>query len=232
MRYAVRLARRPGAVAQRAEALAGELAKVAVGTSQVAPPRRDRRFSDPAWTGNPLLKRTIQAYLAVGKTAEELLADADLDWRDNERVRFILTNLIAASAPSNYPMISPVAWKAFIDTGGLSAVRGIRALAKDMSSAPHIPTMVAPDAFEIGRDLGISPGAVVLRTDVFELIQYESATPEVHRIPLLMVPPMINKFYITDLAPGRSMIEFFVAQGYQVFAISWRNPGSRPGTGT
>jgi len=223
----VRLALRPGTVARRAGSLAGELAKVAIGTSEVAPPRRDRRFSDPAWTGNPLLKRTVQAYMALGKTAEDLLADADLDWRDDQRLKFILTNLIAAAAPSNHPLISPVAWKAFIDTGGMNYVRGIRALARDMSSSPHIPMMVAPDAFVIGKDLGVSPGSVVYRTDVCELIQYEPTTPEVHRIPLLVVPPMINKFYITDLAPGRSMIEFFVAQGYQVFIISWRNPGKQ-----
>ena len=122
-------------------------------------------------------------------------------------------------------MLSPAAWKAFIDTGGLSLVRGIRALVSDMSSAPRIPTMVEPDAFEVGKDLAVTPGAVVARTDVFELIQYKPATPTVHQFPLLMVPPMINKYYITDLAPGRSMLEFFVAQGYQVFVISWRNPG-------
>jgi len=224
VRYAIHLALRPGTVARKAGELTAELGRVAAGTSAIAPPRRDRRFSDPGWK-NPLLKRVVQAYLAAGRTAEELLADAELDWRDNERVKFILTNLIAASAPSNYPLISPVAWKAFIDTSGLSAVRGVRALARDMSSAPHIPTMVAPDAFQIGKDLAVTPGSVVFRTDVLELIQYEPTTAEVHRFPLLMVPPMINKYYITDLAPGRSMLEFFVAQGYQVFVISWRNPG-------
>ena len=225
VRFAVRLAGRPGTVTRLAGGLAGELAKVAAGSSTITPPRRDRRFSDPAWTGNPLLRRVVQAYLALGRTAEELLADAQLDWRDNERVKFILTNLIAASAPSNYPLISPVAWKAFTDTGGLSLVRGLRALATDMSSAPHIPTMVESGAFTVGKDIAVTPGAVVYRSDVCELIQYEPTTPEVHCFPLLMVPPMINKYYITDLSPGRSMIEFFAAQGYQVFALSWRNPG-------
>ncbi len=225
VRYWMELARRPGAVTRRAGSLAGELGKIAVGTSKVEAPRRDRRFSDPAWKENPLLKRAVQAYLAIGQAAEGLLADAELDWRDQARMEFLVTNLIAASAPSNYAAISPVAWKALIDTGGMSAVRGVRALVSDMSSAPHIPTMVAPDAFKLGKDLAISPGAVVLRTEVFELIQYEPTTPTVHAYPIVLVPPMINKFYITDLAPGRSMIEFFVAQGYQVFAMSWRNPG-------
>ncbi len=225
LRYATRLASRPGTVARRAGQLAGELVGIATGNSEIAPARRDRRFADPAWSENPLLKRAVQTYLAIGGTAEELLADAELDWRDNTRLKFVLTNLIAATAPSNYPLISPAAWKAFIDTGGLSAVRGVRALVSDMSSAPHIPTMVAPDAFEVGKDLAVTPGAVVARTDVYELIQYKPTTPTVYQFPLLMVPPMINKYYITDLAPARSMLEFFVGQGYQVFVLSWANPG-------
>jgi polyhydroxyalkanoate synthase len=224
VRWAVRLASRPAVVARRAGALATELGKVAAGRSELAPSRRDRRFSDSAWNENPLLKRTLQIYLATGETAEKLLDDAELDWRDQTRLKFMLVNMIAATAPSNFPAISPVAWKAFINTGGLSAVRGARALVSDMSSTPHIPTMVSPDAFEIGKDIAVTPGAVVARTDVYELIQYQPSTPTVHQLPLLMVPPMINKYYITDLAPGRSMLEFFVAQGYQVFVISWRNP--------
>jgi class II poly(R)-hydroxyalkanoic acid synthase len=224
-RYALRLASRPGTVAARSGKLAAELASIVAGRSAIAPQPRDRRFADPAWSGNPLLKRTLQTYLAVGQAAEKLLADAELDWRDNTRLKFVLTNLIAASAPSNNLLISPPAWKAFIDTGGLSVVRGTRAFVSDMASSPRIPTMVAPDAFEIGTDLAVTPGAVVARTDVFELIQYQPTTPTVHQFPLLMVPPMINKYYIADLAPGRSMLEFFVAQGYQVFVISWRNPG-------
>ena len=201
-RYAVRLASRPATVAARYGKLAAELASIAAGRSATAPQRRDRRFSDPAWSENPLLKRTLQTYLAVGQSAGELLADAELDWRDNTRLKFVLTNLIAASAPSNNPYLSPAAWKAYIDSGGLSLVRGTRAFVSDMASPPRIPTMVAPDAFEIGADLAVTPGAVVARTDVFELIQYKPTTPTVHQFPLLMVPPMINKYYIADLAVG------------------------------
>ena len=224
-RYLARLASRPGTVARQAGRLAADLGDITTGSSAIAPRDRDRRFSDPAWRENPLLKRTVQAYLAVGRAAEDLLADADLGWRDNERLKWLLTNIIAASAPSNSPLLSPVAWKAFIDTGGLNYVRGIRALISDMSSPPFIPAMVKPDAFEVGKNLAVTPGAVIARTEVYELIQYKPATETVHQFPLLVVPPMINKYYITDLAPGRSMLEFFVAQGYQVFVISWRNPG-------
>jgi polyhydroxyalkanoate synthase len=227
LRFGLRLARQPRSLARRAAALGGELGKISAGRSAVAPAPRDRRFADPAWTQNPLLRRILQVYLAGAALAESLLADADLDWRDAERVGFILRNLVDAAAPSNNPLISPAAWKAVIDTGGLSAVRGFRALAADLATAPRIPAMVAPDAFEVGRDLAVTPGAVVLRTEIFELIQYQPATPRVHRFPLVIVPPMINKFYITDLSPGRSMIEYLVSQGHQVFAISWRNPDAR-----
>ncbi len=227
VRYAARLASRPRTVMRHAGKLAAELAGIAMGSSAIAPERRDRRFSDPAWNTNPLLRRTVQTYLAVGRSAEDLLGDAELGWRDNTRLKFVLTNLIAASAPSNNPYLNPAAGKAAIDTGGLSVVRGMRAFVSDMASAPHIPTMVAPDAFQVGKDLAVTPGSVVARTEVCELIQYQPATPTVHEFPLLMVPPMINKYYVTDIAPGRSMIEYFVSQGYQVFVISWRNPGRK-----
>jgi len=227
LRFALALARRPAVVAQRTGSLAGELARVAAGRSAIAPARKDRRFADPAWSGNPLLSRAVQAYLAWAGTVEALLADADLDWRDAERMRFVLSNLIDAAAPSNNPLISPAGWKAIIDSGGLSALRGLRSLASDLSAAPRVPAMVAPDAFEVGIDLAVTPGAVVARSDISELIQYEPVTPSVYRYPLLIVPPMINKYYITDLAPGRSMIEYLVGQGHQVFVLSWRNPDAR-----
>jgi len=226
-RLGLRLARRPRTVARRVSALADELEAIAAGRSAVAPDRRDRRFADPAWTQNPVLRRIVQAYLAGGQFATALLTDARLESPDAERAQFLVENLVDALAPSNNPLLSPVAWKALIDTGGLSAVRGTRAFASDMATAPRIPSMVEPDAFEVGRDLAVSPGAVVQRTEICELIQYEPATPRVNRFPLLIVPPMINKFYITDLAPGRSLIEYMVGQGHQVFVISWRNPDAR-----
>ena len=221
------LAARPGPTLGRAKALAGELNRIARGSSTVAPAKRDRRFADPAWTENPLLRRIVQAYLATGRTAEELVADAELGWRDHERTSFLVSNLIEAAAPSNNPVLSPVAWKAAIDSGGVSALRGLRNLANDLASAPRVPTMVAPDAYRVGVDLALTPGDVVLRTEVFELIRYTPQTATVSATPLLMVPPMINKFYAMDLAPGRSLVEYLVGEGVQVFMVSWRNPDAR-----
>ncbi len=226
-RLAASLARRPQLTGLHLAALASELGRIVTGSSELAPDRKDRRFADPAWAQNPLLRRTVQAYLAAGQAATDLLATAELDWRDDERLRFVLSNLIAAAAPSNSPLLNPAAVKALVDTGGLSVVRGLRALVTDLAQAPRVPAMVAPDAFEVGRDLAVTPGSVVYRTEMLELIQYAPVTAQVREYPVLIVPPMINKYYITDLAPGRSMIEYLVSQGHQVFAISWRNPDAR-----
>ncbi len=227
LRLAAALAGLPRLVAGRGRQLLGELGRVAVGRSQVAPARRDRRFADPGWTGNPLLRRAMQAYLAAAQTAEGVVAEAGLDEKDSERIDFVLTNLIDALAPSNNPLLNPAAAKAAIDTGGGSALRGLRHFLSDMAVPPRVPTMVEPDAFEVGVDLAVTPGAVVLRTPVFELIQYRPVTPAVRQVPLLLVPPVINKFYVLDLAPGRSMVEYLVGRGQQVFMISWRNPDAR-----
>src|SRR5258707_9251863 len=124
-------------------------------------------------------------------------------------------------------MMHSVGWKAVIDAGSMCAVRGGSAFARYMLSKPRVPAMIEPDAFAVGENLAITKGAVVLQTSVFELIQYAPQTPKVQKIPLLMVPPVINKYYIMDIAPGRSMIEYFVQQGQQVFVISWRNPQAR-----
>jgi polyhydroxyalkanoate synthase len=227
LRLAAALAVRPRLVAGRGTRLAGELARIAVGRSQVQPSRRDRRFADPAWAGNPLLRRTMQAYLATAESAEGVVAEAGLDEKDTERVGFVLTNMIDALAPSNNPLLNPAAVKAAVDTGGKSALAGLRNFAADMAVPPRVPSMVEPDAFEVGVDLAVTPGSVVLRTPVFELIQYRPATPAVRQVPLLIVPPVINKFYVMDLAPSRSMVEYLVGQGLQVFMISWRNPDAR-----
>jgi polyhydroxyalkanoate synthase subunit PhaC len=223
-RFALSLARKPRTVASRAATLGRELLTIAQGRSDIAPARGDKRFADPAWRGNPLLKRSMQAYLATNQTVDQLFSDADLDWRDSERVRFVLDVLTEGLSPSNNPLLNPLGYKALIDSGGQSALRGLRHFVGDMLEAPRVPSMVEPDAFEVGKTLAVTPGSVVFRSEVFELIQYAPQSDEVWSVPLLMVPPVINKFYIMDIAPGRSMIEYFLRQGIQVFAMSWRNP--------
>jgi polyhydroxyalkanoate synthase len=227
VKFAAGLVRRPQTTGRRLSSLAAELMRIGAGTSTLAPARGDRRFTDPAWTGNALLRRIVQSYLAAAQTTGQLVGDAGLSPRDEKRIRFGAGNLIEALSPSNVPLLNPSSAKAAIDTGGLSLVRGGRSLLRDMASPPRIPEMVDRSAFEVGRNIAVTPGEVVLRTEVLELIQYRPQTEQVREVPLLIVPPTINKFYALDLAPGRSMVEYLVQNGQQVFVISWRNPDTR-----
>lgn len=230
LRFGSSLARHPRTVAGRVAGLARELGRVAVGDSEIAAPRGDRRFVDPAWTENPLFHRLMQAYLATGGTLDGLIRDAELDVQTERRVRFPLENVHDALAPANFPWSNPAAIKAAVSTRGASFVRGAEQFAADMRRAPRLPSTVDTSEFEVGVNLAVTKGAVIHRDDLFELIQYQPQTEEVRSIPLVLVPPMINKYYIADLAPGRSLVEYLVQQGQQVFVMSWRNPEAEHGS--
>jgi polyhydroxyalkanoate synthase subunit PhaC len=227
LKLAVSLGRRPGTTGGRFRDLAVELVRIGAGTSTLAPSRRDRRFVDPAWAENPLLHRVLQAYLAAAQTAGRLVVDAGLGRRDEQRVQVLVDNLIEALSPSNVPLVNPASAKAAVDTGGLNFLHGALNLLRDMASAPRIPQMVDGSPFQVGRNVAATPGAVVLRTEVLELIQYRPQTDLVRQVPMLIAPPTINKYYALDLAPGRSLVEHLVQHGQQVFVISWRNPDAR-----
>jgi polyhydroxyalkanoate synthase len=217
------LARRPQVVARRVEGLGAELARVVAGSSQVAPAKSDRRFADRAWKESWLFRRLLQSYLALGGTVEALIDDAGLDWQAERQVRFTLGNVLDVLAPTNLPLTNPVVMKETIDRGGANLVRGGRRLVRDISKG-RLPAMVDTSKFEVGGNLAVTPGSVVLRTEVFELIQYKPQTEQVYAAPIVIVPPTINKYYVLDLAPGRSIVEYLLEQGHQVFMVSWRNP--------
>jgi polyhydroxyalkanoate synthase len=223
-RLAARLASRPITTTRLTLRTAAELGRVAAGRSAVEPSKRDRRFADPAWTGNPVLHRICQAYLVNGAALENLVDEADLDWRSEQRLRFAVQMLVDALAPTNHPLLNPAALKAALDSGGRNYLNGLRQFVVDMRSEPRIPAMVDGSGFQVGGNLATTEGSVVLRTPVFELLQYTPRTEQVREVPLLLVPPMINKYYIADLAPGRSMVEHYLEGGQQVFTLSWRNP--------
>ena len=227
VRFTANLARRPQRVVGRTLGLAAELAKIGVGRSELEAHEKDRRFADEAWAKNPLFKRTLQSYLATGAAMRGLVEDAELGWGDEQRMGFIIDNLVEASSPSNNPLLNPKVLKRMIDTGGGNLVNGGRRFVRDFATPPRVPSMVEPDAFEVGTDIAVTPGAVILRTDMFELIQYTPQSDKVREIPLLIVPPTINKYYVIDLAEQRSLVEHLVAGGQQVFCISWRNPDAR-----
>jgi poly[(R)-3-hydroxyalkanoate] polymerase subunit PhaC len=227
-KFAGALVRRPLVLARRAQELGGELARVAAGSSELAPAKSDRRFADRAWKESWVFRRLMQAYLAVGGTVEELVDDAELDWQADLQVRFTLGNVLDVLAPTNLPLTNPTVLKETIDRGGANVVRGGRRLARDLSKG-RLPAMVDTSKFEVGGNLAVSPGSVVLRTDVLELIQYKPRSEQVYEVPIVIVPPTINKYYVLDLAPGRSVVEYLLQQGHQVFMVSWRNPDREQG---
>jgi polyhydroxyalkanoate synthase len=145
-------------------------------------------------------------------------------------MRFAVENVVDLAAPTNVPVMNPAVVKATLDTGGRNFVAGAQHFVRDMRKPPRIPSMVDESEFEVGENIAVTPGAVVLRTPVFELIQYRPQTAEVRTLPVLVVPPTINKYYVLDLAPGRSLVEYLVQQGMQVFVVSWRNPDARHST--
>ena len=223
------LARHPRRTTRTAGRFGVELARVAAGRSEVRPSKRDRRFGERAWEENWLLRRTMQTYIAACDTVDSLISDAGLDWRTERQARFAASNVLDALAPTNFPWSNPTVLKESIDAGGANLVRGGRRFLHDVTRPPHLPASVDVTKFEVGGNLAATPGSVVLRTEVFELIQYRPVTEQVHEVPLLFVPPTINKYYILDISPGRSMVEWLVGQQQQVFTISWRNPEAAQG---
>jgi polyhydroxyalkanoate synthase len=217
------LLRRPDRLARRFAGLGSEWARVVAGRSEVAPAKGDRRFGDRAWQESWLFHRLMQAYLSLGGTVEELIDDAGLDWKAERQARFTVGNVIDAIAPTNFPVTNPEVLKETIDRGGANLIKGGRRFVRDVSKG-RLPAMVDTSKFAVGENLALTPGAVVLHTEVFELIQYKPQADQVYETPLLVVPPTINKYYIVDLAPGRSMVEHLLQQGHQVFLMSWRNP--------
>jgi polyhydroxyalkanoate synthase len=223
-RLGQRLAVEPGVAVATAVDAAGELVRVAVGRSDVAPERGDRRFSDPTWHQNPVFRRLLQAYLVEHDALHRVVDEVELDTKSRARAHFAMSLLTEALAPTNFLLTNPDAVGKAVQTRGQSLLAGARNLARDVRENGGMPSQVDTRPFEVGRNLAVTPGQVVHRSEVFELIQYGETTTRVHRRPLVVVPPQINKYYITDLAPGRSLVEATVAAGIPYFTMSWRNP--------
>jgi len=200
-----------------------ELKNVLLGKSSLAPESDDRRFNDPAWSNNPLYRRYLQTYLAWRKELQDWIGSSDLSPQDISRGQFVINLMTEAMAPTN-TLSNPAAVKRFFETGGKSLLDGLSNLAKDLVNNGGMPSQVNMDAFEVGKNLGTSEGAVVYRNDVLELIQYSPITEQVHARPLLVVPPQINKFYVFDLSPEKSLARYCLRSQQQTFIISWRNP--------
>ena len=191
------------------------------------PDENDRRFRDPAWDEVPWLDALKQAYLANARAWTELPARVSgLDESSRRRLRFAAQQVADALAPTNFFPTNPQAMRTAFESGGESAINGMRRFLRHLDPKTgrlEVP-MCAPDAFRVGETIAVTPGKVVFRNDLMQLIQYAPATPTVRRRPLLLVPPWMNKFYVMDLRPGNSMVEWLVGRGHTVFVISWVNP--------
>jgi poly[(R)-3-hydroxyalkanoate] polymerase subunit PhaC len=218
------LATRPRRVVSEVARIGRELGGIIAGDSSLASTNGDKRFSDVAWTENPVYRRFGQGYVALVAGAHRMVDDAGLDALETQRAHFAVGLLADALAPTNGLLTNPAALKRAFDTAGASLFRGARNLVHDVRENGGMPSTVDARPFAVGQSLAKSPGSVVYRDEVFELIQYRPSTETVHERPVVVIPPQINKFYVLDLAPGRSFTEFAVASGLPYFAISWRNP--------
>lgn len=217
-------AKHPGKLAGGLRRAGAELVKVARGRSEVAPATGDRRFDDPTWRDNAFYRRLMQGHLALARETHRLAGELGLSPRDEARARMVLGIAADTLAPTNTLLGNPAALKRTIESGGRNLVDGVLHLVDDWRRNGGLPAMVDTSKFKVGQNLAMTPGDVVLRSDELELLQYKPQTPQVHGTPLFIVPPQINKYYVWDLAPGRSLIEYLVQQGFTVFVVSWFNP--------
>ena len=190
----------------------------------VSPAKSDKRFTDPAYADNPLYFLLEQQYLLTSQMVDELLDAADLDATEQAKAQFAARFIVNAFSPTNTFPGNPAALRKAFDTGGKSVVRGAKNMLDDLLHNGGWPAQVDSTGFEVGVNMAATPGAVVYRSDLIELIQSEPMVKQVHSVPLLFCPPWINKYYIMDLAPGKSLIEWAVQHGHTCFAISYRNP--------
>lgn len=202
----------------------GERAMGQETTPVAAPAKGDRRFSDAAWTDEPVYDWLKQSYLLAAKQLQEFVATAPVDDATRAQVDFASRQMINALAPTNFAHTNPEVARRTIQTGGLNLMTGLSNLLEDVGKGQGLITRRAPNDFELGKNIAATPGAVVFKNDLMELIQYAPTTEQVYRRPLLFVPPLVNKYYLFDLTPKASYLKWLVDQGHTVFVISWANP--------
>jgi polyhydroxyalkanoate synthase len=192
----------------------------------VAPDPKDKRFADPEWSQNQFFDFLKQLYLLTAQWAERLVKGAEIDAPTRLKAEFYVRQIIGAISPSNFVLTNPELLRETLTSNGENLVRGMTMLSEDIRLGEgHLKIRQSdPAMFEVGRNLALTPGKVVFENDLMQLLQYEATTPEVLKIPLLIVPPWINKFYILDLNPEKSFIKWCTEQGITVFVISWVNP--------
>lgn len=228
------LAGRPVTVARGTAGLAASSGRATVnavlrglgshGAGPAAVAEKDKRYADPAWDGNAYYYLMRQQHALFADYLQALSRDIELSVTARRKVEFLVQQTIEATSPVNWPWSNPTLLKKALETGGQSVVRGARNALRDVVTNHGMPRQITPGQFVPGRDMAATPGTVVYRNRLMELIQYAPQTEQVHEIPLLLSPPWINKYYIMDLAPQKSLVEWAVQHGHTVFMISYRNP--------
>ncbi|MGB3698421.1 MAG: alpha/beta fold hydrolase [Gordonia sp. (in: high G+C Gram-positive bacteria)] len=229
------VARATGDFATRLLKLPGATTRVALGLGDAprAPESlRDRRFADTAWQENPGYYAIAESYFATRRYALDLIDLAGDDAATTAKARTFVELLSDMFAPTNSPLTNPTVLTKAIATGGKSLARGAQHAVSDAVKRNGRPLRVDMDAFTVGENMACTPGQVVYRNELIELIQYTPQTEQVHAVPMLASPPWINKYYVMDLAPDRSLIEWAVKHNRTVFAVSYRNPGADMSTVT
>jgi polyhydroxyalkanoate synthase len=218
------LARQPRTVSSQYTRFLGECARILAGRSQLAATPGDRRFADAAWNDSAVFHRLLQAYVALCGSLDRCVDEAQLNALAAERARFVVSLFEDAIAPTNFIAGNPAALRKLVDTKGTSLLRGFANFVDDLRGGTWLPRQVDTRPFAVGKNLATTPGSIVYRNEMLELIQYAPATPEVHARPLLIVPPQINKYYVFDLTPAQSLVGWSIGSGVLTFAVSWRNP--------
>lgn len=193
---------------------------------------RDRRFKDPAWQNSALFEFIKQAYLVTARWMQETASEVEgLDAPTARKIDFYTRQFVDAMAPSNFALTNPEVLRTTLETGGENLVKGLQHMLADLERGKGLLRIRMSDenAFEVGKNLATTPGKVVFRNDLIELLQYTPTTKEVYKTPVLMIPAWINKFYILDMQPDNSMVKWLTGQGHTVFVISWVNPDERLG---
>lgn len=219
----------PSRLMRHSTAMAQDMVKILTGKSELAPDPKDKRFMDPAWQYNPFFRAGAQYYLAVQKGMKNWLEEMELDELERNRANFIANIILDGIAPTNTLVGNPTAQKQIINSGGLSLIKGLQNAYNDLVHNKGMVSQVDKRPFKLGENVATSKGSVVYRDEIMELLQYAPTTDEVYDIPQLTIPPQINKMYINDLSPDKSVIKWQVDNGIQTFVISWRNPSKEQG---
>jgi polyhydroxyalkanoate synthase subunit PhaC len=214
----------PARTMQQAKAFSDDVIKIVTNKSDLAPSAKDKRFADPAWNANPFYRAGLQYYLAVQKGMNRWVEELELDELEKARASFVSGMIVDSIAPTNTLAGNPAALKKAMDTGGMSLMKGLKNAYNDIVYNKGMVSQVDSRPFKLGENIAVSEGAVVHRSAIMELLHYAPTTAEVHKVPLLIIPPQINKAYINDLSPEKSIVKYECDNGIQPFLISWLNP--------